>query len=698
MYKCALFWVSLLFILSFSWVNFLIPQTPKSDLENILNSLSSQESFQNPNDSIKERSEEIKEKIKSDPQNISLHYNYLTVFFSLPPSWFVNSTIYKERGDEHLLYFYEVYHTSPDSFDVNIGRFGLGITHYYLNDFSKSINYLKTIQSNDFPYVNYALGNTYLKLKDTSNAIIHYKKECLQKNGYADPSVRALIHLYTIKNNQKELLALLKNPSTNKYFDYGSAKDLYLKSYDLKGYISVLLPYVFRNLNLIGFFAALLITIIWTIYIIRLNLFGASNFFLILATFILGMLFCFFTFLLSDISDMYFTEGFKGGHFNLLLHSIFEIGLIEEFVKIIPLLLLLALTKKIKEPYEYILFASISALGFAFIENLIYFDDRTGGGIVHGRALKSVLGHMIDSSIVAYGLVLSKFNYKKISPFILFPVFLLLGSISHGLYDYWLFEELRFVFIIYFLLSTTIWIVLINNCLNNSSGFSYQIEVKSESLKFYLIVSLTAILFFEYVVAAYKYDPAFANESLFYSTLNGSIFLVFFSTNLTKIDLVQNHWRSIQLKNFRLDSHDQFENILSFITAPFISNNINPQNFVGKKIKIRSSRLNKELMPFIPNEINGEIIDRITLLEKTAKNSYKSNTYWFLIRMNENIPFEEHVKDQVLIKFRDRSPKLVGTYEVTADIRVLRNKVEPLHNGYEENFPSMGPAVIRLNE
>ena len=47
-------------------------------------------------------------------------------------------------------------------------------------------------------------------------------------------------------------------------------------------------------------------------------------------------------------------------------------GLSEEIIKIIPVLIILKTTKFINEPIDYIIYSSISALGFAFIENIQY--------------------------------------------------------------------------------------------------------------------------------------------------------------------------------------------------------------------------------------------------------------------------------------------------------------------------------------
>ena len=84
------------------------------------------------------------------------------------------------------------------------------------------------------------------------------------------------------------------------------------------------------------------------------------------------MLFAELCTLLYDFFD--YSLGFKksGEVVNDLFYCVFGIGLIEETVKIIPFLLMLKFSRQINESIDYVIYASVSALGFAFMENLIY--------------------------------------------------------------------------------------------------------------------------------------------------------------------------------------------------------------------------------------------------------------------------------------------------------------------------------------
>lgn len=66
--------------------------------------------------------------------------------------------------------------------------------------------------------------------------------------------------------------------------------------------------------------------------------------------------------------------------------------------------------------HDVLIYASVSALGFAFIENVLYFDV-VGPHVIVGRALSSVLMHMALSTLALYGFMLGHFRRRTISWF-----------------------------------------------------------------------------------------------------------------------------------------------------------------------------------------------------------------------------------------------------------------------------------------
>src|ERR1035438_5317590 len=90
------------------------------------------------------------------------------------------------------------------------------------------------------------------------------------------------------------------------------------------------------------------------------------------------------------------TYELKGKFFHDLFYCIFGIGLVEEFSKSIPFILIFLFNRKqFKEPLDYLTFFALSGLGFAALENVLYFRNIGPTAIVT-RAILSTTTHMFD--------------------------------------------------------------------------------------------------------------------------------------------------------------------------------------------------------------------------------------------------------------------------------------------------------------
>jgi RsiW-degrading membrane proteinase PrsW (M82 family) len=115
------------------------------------------------------------------------------------------------------------------------------------------------------------------------------------------------------------------------------------------------------------------------------------------------------------------------------IYMLFGAGIPEEIIKIIPLLIILKRTKFINEPIDYLIYASASALGFAFLENIdyiyIYRDDATN--IIAIRSLLPTFMHMACSSFFGFGIFF--FMETKKIKYIL--IFFAIAASTHALYN-----------------------------------------------------------------------------------------------------------------------------------------------------------------------------------------------------------------------------------------------------------------------
>ncbi len=94
-----------------------------------------------------------------------------------------------------------------------------------------------------------------------------------------------------------------------------------------------------------------------------------------------------------------------------LIGTTFILAMLEEYSK--HLIVRLFDDHKIKNIANAIEFSIIVALSFAFLENIIYFTNNTSAdlqGVIIGRSIISMLGHIIFSAIFGYYYGLSKFS------------------------------------------------------------------------------------------------------------------------------------------------------------------------------------------------------------------------------------------------------------------------------------------------
>ena len=157
-----------------------------------------------------------------------------------------------------------------------------------------------------------------------------------------------------------------------------------------------------------------------------------------------------YVFLISCITLMIYTP------FIPFVHSFFEtlsyenisfwdmllgVAIPEEIVKIIPVLIILKTTTFINEPIDYIIYTSISALGFAFLENIdyIYSYQNDDLNIVAVRSFFPTLMHMTTTSIIGYQLY--KFQKKKQNKklnsydYIYIILGFIIAALSHTIYN-----------------------------------------------------------------------------------------------------------------------------------------------------------------------------------------------------------------------------------------------------------------------
>jgi len=118
------------------------------------------------------------------------------------------------------------------------------------------------------------------------------------------------------------------------------------------------------------------------------------------------------------------------------INSFAEAAIPEEISKFALLYVFIWNDKNFNERYDGILYAVFVALGFAFVENIIYVSQN-GVFVGISRALLAVPLHALAGVIMGYYFALAKFIQPKRASYLIKSVFF--AIIAHGVYDFIIF-------------------------------------------------------------------------------------------------------------------------------------------------------------------------------------------------------------------------------------------------------------------
>ena len=121
-------------------------------------------------------------------------------------------------------------------------------------------------------------------------------------------------------------------------------------------------------------------------------------------------------------------------------------------------------TREFNEPVDGIIYAVTAALGFAAVENILYIfsipltELSTLFFVIIARALLSVPGHALFTSIMGYSLGIAKFGNPQNAPIIIITG--LVGAIVfHALFNYFLRDSVGFALLLLIVIPFLWWLV-----------------------------------------------------------------------------------------------------------------------------------------------------------------------------------------------------------------------------------------------
>ena len=461
-----------------------------------------------------------------------------------------------------------------------------------------------------------------------------------------------------------------------------------LESYFSKGLI------ILTEMNTLGFVSALLILIIWYRYIRGLDFYSKEKMGPTITVMVLSMLFTMFlTYPWSDLIHYIFSIDSNGNWFyHLFVIQSLGVGFVEESIKLLPVLIILLFSDIVDEPIDLIYYACLSASGFAFLENIIYFNDLSGA-IVMGRALLSAVGHMVNSSIVVYGIILLKFHPEKENPLI--PIYyFLLGCLIHGTYNFLLTAHQILLFVGFFAFVIQAWAIIINNTMNNSPYFDYKLEDAQNQRKKELSISLSIITVVSLIVNGFSIGQSEAIEYYIGSMMISASVILLYTSGITSFDLIQGYWRPVKftLTNPNYKALPGMRGV-STLSTLWTENTITPMNIVGKNIIVSSPRYNKRLLQILTS-IRGLITKRL-ILEVSKKST---DSAWFLVQLEQPLNIVSDYEAQfILIRPKNTSFSLAHDTDIECVLKFIPKNVDPLNEKSLKAYFSYGSILMNEN-
>jgi len=185
---------------------------------------------------------------------------------------------------------------------------------------------------------------------------------------------------------------------------------------------------------LINTIASLLLGFFWLRFFRHVDGFEKESWRASLICLGMGLLSPLVVFLISPFIEGSFDKSEMDGLFGF---AVLQVGVVEEFSKILPFLILLAKTDWINESTDYVKYPAVSAIGFATTENILYAMEN-GMEVLQIRSVLCLPGHVFFTSVCGFFLYRGYRQTGKFSP-VHFLLGFSIGVLAHGLYDFFLF-------------------------------------------------------------------------------------------------------------------------------------------------------------------------------------------------------------------------------------------------------------------
>ena len=463
--------------------------------------------------------------------NIAYHRGYLLAVAQMP-----------ESTHQAAIWKYRTYAASKDPATADIGWYGLGLEASRQGNWPAALAAFENVTDRDMPFLNNSLGYINLQLADCKRAETAFLRE-IDLDGNTEGAYHNLARLYHVQGNLDALKDMLTNPRAAVNMPRHIWRQTVLKA----GYVGIYLIELLRidYGTVWGLAASAMGMMLWFGYLRRLDVFEPEPLKALLLTLGLAMAFSTLGVVWYDIFDVVLGLRLGDGLGRDFIFCIAGIGLIEETLKIIPFLLMLRFSRQVNESLDYIIYASTAALGFAFMENLLYFQDAGLVSIV-SRTFSAVLMHISLTTFAAFGLFYAKYKKHGRNRWIYFALFFAAAVVTHGLYDFWLLADglakpYTLLSLVILIVCVQVFSKMVKNGLNHSE-FNTDARRRIEHHTQYLVCFLSAVFLLQYVLVALRCGPENANLGLVQSAAFLYIPLLVVFGNMGTLEIQKDRW------------------------------------------------------------------------------------------------------------------------------------------------------------
>jgi len=479
-----------------------------------------------------------------------------------------------------------------------------------------------------------AKGLSLEQEKDYSNAEGFFIK-ALENSDFTPLVMSYLKSMWMSVGDYEHFKSLAYHPVVFKYLPFNFKRDIFKQDGAYGWYSYNILYHDYLSADALGYLGVIFGILVWLFFLFKLLFITRKKWKIIIGLFIFSSLFTGFVYPISEF--FWWLLPSLGFHWTKVDfgYNFLVIGVVEEVVKMIPWLLTYFLFKKhFKRPVHFIMLPIVSALAFAFSENLIYINSQDYN-LLFVRSTMCIAVHVACSATIGYMLFLSKTKRIQLHWTLSILIGIFIAASLHGAYDYYIHISRGLVSIIFYFLSIHIFILMMNNVINVSNVVHKNSNTIIKQNGFTFLIGLFVVFLSMYFIIGIEFGYSTANYLLSTNiliVLFSSIYLFFMFSRISIQPGVVNKFTFNYLVG-------QF-----FSGGSKISSEV---NYINKKYKLFTAKSNLYIGNQLPVVIT--IVEYVTV---------QDDNEWVLVKFEKEISVDTCHKTYALLRVKNKEQEL----------------------------------------